>query len=546
MAGGRLETTWRQVRELFGDRAAREAADAHLLASFVARGDQTAFAELVRRHGPMVRGVCRRVLPNPHDAEDACQAALLVLSHKAASIRGGDSLAGWLHRVALHAALRLRRNLARRTDRAPLPSEVAQAERDDVSWREVRGLVDEELARLPERFRQPLILCYLEGRTRDEAAEELGWALSTFRGRLERGRDRLRRRLERRGVTLSAALLATLAARHAEAALPTINASSRAATLAAEVMRSMFLSKVKAAALGCLAVLLLCVTAGAAAYRSVAAEPAPRPETAAPAEAPKEDKPPAPPGQQLVFVRSVQDLDKLWVVDAKEAADVEKTPRSVALDGVLPFAAWPAGLTREQQYLRLAYARQVTQLLETHTVEFRATRGPDVGDALRYTVGPTKVEQQWKGQVPSELCARDAFHINVLLIQEGYSPFVRDPRSKWDKKVLACYETAEQYAELHKKGIWADPAFAKRLKESAEKWVADENPARVEELLQKDPVAAGHLKKIAELQQYLARVREIAVNPDAEPTYRRARKELEDARKALAERRAELLRTSGK
>ena len=546
MAKGSLAATWRHLRSLLGAPRAAAAGDAHLVARYVGARDDDAFAELVRRHGPMVRGVCRRVLGNPHDAEDAFQATFLILSRKAASIRGGDSLAGWLHRVALHAAIQLKRTISRRKDQSALPADVAQAERDEVSWREVRALVDEELARLPERFRQPLVLCYLEGKTRDEAAEELGWTLSTFRGRLERGRDRLRRRLERRGVTLSAALLATLVARHAEAALLTIHASSRAATLAAEVMRGLFLSKVKAAALGCLAVLLLGVTAGAAAYRSVAAEPAPRPEAAAPAEAPKEDKQPAPPDRQLVTVRSVQDLDKVWVVDAKDAADAEKESRSVALDGVLPFAAWPTGLTREQQYLRTAYARQVTQLLESHTVEFRATRGPDVGDALQYTAGPTKVAKQWKGQVPSELCARDAFHINVFLIQEGYSPFVRDPRSRWDRKVLACYESAEQYAELHKKGIWGDPEFAKRLKEIAEKRVADEDPARVEELLQKDPVAAGYLKKIADLEQYLARVREVAVNPDAEPTHQRAQKALEETRKALADRRAELLRDSRK
>src|SRR5581483_10410460 len=104
---------------------------------------------LVRRHGPMVRGVCGRVLANAHDAEDAFQATFLILARKAPSIRGAGSLAPWLHRVALHAALRLRRNLARRKEQAPLPAEVPSPVRDEVSWGEVRRLLDEELGRLP-------------------------------------------------------------------------------------------------------------------------------------------------------------------------------------------------------------------------------------------------------------------------------------------------------------------------------------------------------------------------------------------------------------
>jgi RNA polymerase sigma factor (sigma-70 family) len=296
-------TTWRRIRSLIGASAA-DTADAALLARFVAERDEGAFAALVRRHGPMVYGVCRRVLSNPHDAEDAYQATFLILTDRAGSVRRGEALSCWLHGVALRVAGRLRDNLRRRKDRAPLPADVPQPERDDVSWREVRRLVDEELAKLPERFRGPLILCYLEGKTRDEAAAALGWSLSTFRGRLERGRERLRRRLERRGVALSAALLATLAARHAEAALPTVNASAGAGALAAEVMRTMFLGKVKAAALWCLAVLFLGAGVGAAAYHTVpasagpgkagAAEADPRPEAEAPAPLP-EVKAPAPP-----------------------------------------------------------------------------------------------------------------------------------------------------------------------------------------------------------------------------------------------------------
>src|SRR5579864_941979 len=273
MASGQRESMWRHVCSLLGAAPTADPADAQLLARYVAEHDDASFAELVRRHGPLIHGVCRRVLTNPCDAEDAFQATLLILTHKAASIQKGDSIASWLHNVALRVAIRLRRNVVRRKEQA-LPADLAQAERDEVSWREIQLLLDKELARLPERFRQPLILCYLEGKTRDEAASELGWSLSTFRGRLERGRERLRCRLERRGLTLSAALLATLAARHADAALPpTLTASAQAAGLATEVMRTMFLGKVKTAAFWCLAVLFLSAGVGATVYRCVAVEP---------------------------------------------------------------------------------------------------------------------------------------------------------------------------------------------------------------------------------------------------------------------------------
>src|SRR5262249_3232702 len=150
--------------------------------------------------------VCRRTLHNVHDAEDACQASFLVLARRAGSIRKRACLASWLHSVAYRAASRLRRDLARRHARErPCPDEPP-APVHDVSWRDVQAVVDAELARLPERFRAPLLLCYLEGKTRDQAASELGWSLDTLRGRLERGRNLLRARLTRRGLTLSAAL----------------------------------------------------------------------------------------------------------------------------------------------------------------------------------------------------------------------------------------------------------------------------------------------------------------------------------------------------
>src|SRR5262249_17480094 len=142
-----------------------------------------------------------------HDAEDAFQATFLVLARNARSIRRRDGLASWLHGVAYRVALKaraagVRRQALEAKAAAPLP--VCPA--DDLSWGEVRAIVHGEVAALPEDFRAPLVLCYLEGLTQDEAARQLGWTPATLKGRLQRGRDRLRRRLERRGLAPAAAL----------------------------------------------------------------------------------------------------------------------------------------------------------------------------------------------------------------------------------------------------------------------------------------------------------------------------------------------------
>jgi RNA polymerase sigma factor (sigma-70 family) len=204
------ESVTDSVRILLAAQIPAHVTDRDLLLRFITQRDQTAFAALVHRHSPMVLGVCRRVLHNAHDAEDACQATFLILVHKAAGIRNQDSLAAWLHRVAHRLAVDLRAQRARRACQ-PLPAEETPAPPDNSTeplWREVHAALDEELQHLPDHYRVPLLLCYLAGKTRDEAAQQLGWSLDVLRGRLERGREALRRRLVRRGLTLSAALLA--------------------------------------------------------------------------------------------------------------------------------------------------------------------------------------------------------------------------------------------------------------------------------------------------------------------------------------------------
>jgi RNA polymerase sigma factor (sigma-70 family) len=283
------------LRLLLAAQTPPQLSDGDLLRRFVVRRDEVAFAALVHRHGPMVWGVCRRVLGNADDADDACQAAFLILVRKAAAIRNQDSLAGWLHRVAHRLAKDLQAQRARRAA-GPLPEEVADRVDGGAEpmWREVRAALDEELQQLPDHYRAPLLLCYLDGKTRDEAAQQLGWSLDVFRGRLERGREALRRRLVRRGLALSAALLAEALARSAASAWvpaglvltilkygrraarnsdPTADVPTPVAELTRRGLQSMTAVKKKT-------VLILFVTAclagvvGYAVYRSATASPA--------------------------------------------------------------------------------------------------------------------------------------------------------------------------------------------------------------------------------------------------------------------------------
>jgi RNA polymerase sigma factor (sigma-70 family) len=194
----------RHLRRLSSQHTASPAADAELLARFQACRDEAAFAELVRRHGPMVLGVCRSVLHHQQDAEDAFQATFLVLAKKAGSVRHGDALAGFLHEVAYRAALKAKSRIARRRAREQNAPQPAAADATlDMTLRELQRVVHEELRQLPEKYRLPLVLCYLEGLSQEEAAQRLGWKKDSLRGRINRGREHLRRRLQRRGVTLA-------------------------------------------------------------------------------------------------------------------------------------------------------------------------------------------------------------------------------------------------------------------------------------------------------------------------------------------------------
>jgi RNA polymerase sigma factor (sigma-70 family) len=194
--------------------------DRELVERFADRGDGEAFAALVRRHGPMVLGVCRRALRHEPDAEDVFQATFLVLSRKAGGLRVKEAVGPWLFGVARRLALRARRQRHERLGREVRPSAVTAGDPpDELTLHEAREVLDEELARLPERVRGPLVLCYLEGLTRDEAARRLGCPLGTLKARLERGRAVLGGRLARRGLGLPAALATLLLAQGATEAV---------------------------------------------------------------------------------------------------------------------------------------------------------------------------------------------------------------------------------------------------------------------------------------------------------------------------------------
>jgi RNA polymerase sigma factor (sigma-70 family) len=198
-----------------------DADDQQLLRAFVARRDEAAFSALLRRYGGLVLHVCRRVLHNTQDAEDAFQATFLLLARKAGSIRKQQSLAGWLYQVAHRLAIRVKAQNARREAREQQAVRMEPTQAGfEVAWRELQEVLDEELARLPPKYRDPLVLCYLQGLTHEEAAGRLGWPLGTVRGRVARARDLLRERLARRGLALPAAAFAAVLAADVARAVP--------------------------------------------------------------------------------------------------------------------------------------------------------------------------------------------------------------------------------------------------------------------------------------------------------------------------------------
>ncbi len=211
MATGQLAPVIHYLRKVTTPAAAGDIPDAELLSRFARHRDEAAFTALVRRHDPMVLAVCRRVVRDGHMAEDAFQATFLVLARKAGSLARPELLGHWLHGVAYRTAAKARTETAKRRvheRQAVRPQEINPS--DEFDWQDLRAVLDEEVNRLPDRYRVPVVLCYLQGQTNAEAARRLGCSRGTIATLLARARDKLRRRLTQRGVSLSAGI--TLAA----------------------------------------------------------------------------------------------------------------------------------------------------------------------------------------------------------------------------------------------------------------------------------------------------------------------------------------------
>jgi RNA polymerase sigma factor (sigma-70 family) len=273
-----------------------DATDGELLSSFVEHRDEAAFESLVGRHGPMVWSVCRRVLRNDHDAQDAFQATFLVLVRKAASIKPRGMIANWLYGVARRAAMKTGAMSMKRSAREKQLESVAIAKAPDKDlWSDLLAVLDQELYRLPDKYRVPIVLCDLEGKSQKEAARQLGWPQGTVSGRLSRGRAILARRLSRCGLTVGAAALVDVLSQHAAlSAVPTLLVSStvKVTSLAAlgptaatgaistkviaiteGVLKAMLLTKLKIATMSLLGLVLLGAGAGLLHHESQAADP---------------------------------------------------------------------------------------------------------------------------------------------------------------------------------------------------------------------------------------------------------------------------------
>jgi RNA polymerase sigma factor (sigma-70 family) len=260
MANGQLAQMVRRLRRhLTGPGG--DATDRELLERYAVARDEEAFTALVRRHGTMVFGVCRRVLGHDSDADDAFQATFLVLARKAGTAFWGESIGNWLYGVAYRTANKLRIQGARRgRHESTAAGRQPTATSEDAGARELRQVLDAELSRLPERYRMPLLLCCLQDQTIDEAARQLDWSCTTVKGRLQRGRELLRERLRRRGIELSAGVLGTIVTQCTARAVPaeliqlSVQASAggtsspTVATLAKGVGRAMFWKKMRIAA----------------------------------------------------------------------------------------------------------------------------------------------------------------------------------------------------------------------------------------------------------------------------------------------------------
>ncbi len=342
MPGGPLSEVIRYLRRVADPGGAAEASDEQLLERFVSLRDESAFEALMARHGPMVLGVCRRILRDAHDADDAFQATFLVLAHKARSIGRPQALGSWLYRIAQRTAVRAKMERNRRRAQESIVEDLPAAEAvEDLAWHELRPVLDEEINRLPRKYRDAIVHCYLQEKTYTEAAKILGLAAGTLSSRLAQARDLLRKRLLRRGLALSSSLLATSLAQQAlSAAVPgalrtiTTQAALRiaagqtilaglatepVAALTKEVLKAMFVTKIRLTGLGLLTAGIIAAGAGVLAHGVLAEKQigTPTAETL-PAVPPGAAAAPLPPGQNPPQERFENAFGYTWILSPRK------------------------------------------------------------------------------------------------------------------------------------------------------------------------------------------------------------------------------------
>ncbi|MCI0681642.1 MAG: RNA polymerase sigma factor [Gemmataceae bacterium] len=394
----RLAGVLTQVRRVVDAQGPDGPTDGELLARFVAARDQAAFELLVWRHGAMVLHTCRRLLSRLEDAEDAFQATFLALVRQAAGISRREAVAGWLHRVACRVATRLRTSRDRRAlcERESVHQTSARVSPDEavdpLVWAEVRQVLDREVDRLPAKLRVPFVLCYLEGMTNEEAARHLDLPRGTVLSRLARARERLRGRLERRGLALTAgafvlalgqetaasAALTPLVANTIKAAMLIAAGQATAAVVSAPValltegvVRAMFLSKVKMAMAVVLSIGLVS-GAGGIVYRTQAAGQAPDPidntpgqvRNTAPADGKKAATPSADSKANLVAPSELRAAQaRLDAAKARTAVAEHQYQRTQ--EELLVIKASLDQARAEQEYARVEYDRLKQLVRET-------------------------------------------------------------------------------------------------------------------------------------------------------------------------------------
>jgi RNA polymerase sigma-70 factor (ECF subfamily) len=345
MAGRATHPVLRFIRRITVSAGSGDTPDAELLQRFAVSRDAAAFAALVQRHGPMVLGVCQRVLGDVADAEDAFQATFLVLVRRAGAVGRPDLLGQWLYGVAYRTALKARCTAAlRRRHEEQAAAQSAARKAAERVEPDLWPLLDEELSRLPEKYRAPVVLCHLQGHTHEEAARRLGCPRETLTTRLTRARERLRQQLVRRGVALSAGTVAgLLSADHLAAAVPpalrdaTVFAVETGvipvpvAVLTKGVMRAMRLSRLKIVAAVLLGVGAIAWSVGLLAHRTLAAEPPQEPIPAVASAVP--DVPEAPKGGRAEEDEepevSVRSMPPVVVKTVPQAGDTDVDAKTI-------------------------------------------------------------------------------------------------------------------------------------------------------------------------------------------------------------------------